>query len=377
MSNKIMHVDVPSLLTLHDQLAERIRREGPITFQEWMKTALYDPTMGYYNRTDLKRWGREGDYRTSPERTDLFAATFARHFQLLYDDLQRPVEWTIVEAGGGDGQFASGLLRTLQEQYPQVFSATHYVFDEASDDARRRARQRLNEFGDRVLFGSIKSLPPLNPGIVFSNELLDAFPVHRLKMVNDQLFELYVTLDGDGQFEWSLGPLSSSRLAELCEEQGLALANGQIIEVNLGIESWLSAVAKKLQSGYLITVDYGAEAPELYGFRERHMGTLRAYSRHAFVDDVLKRPGEHDITTSVDWTQVMRAGERLGLEVVGLEQQDKFLQREGLLEELERRITNATSDAERLVLTTSAREMILPGGMASSFRVLIQKRVAN
>ena len=376
MSKRILHVDVPSLLTLRDQLTERIQREGPITFHDWMRTALYHPTEGYYNRPDLKRWGREGDYRTSPERTDLFAATFARYFQLLYDHLQRPVEWTIVEAGGGDGQFAAGLLRTLQEQFPQVFSATHYVFDEASDDARRRARQRLTQFGDRLLFGSIKSLPPFNPGIVFSNELLDAFPVHRLKMVNDHLFELYVTLDAAGQFEWSLGPLSSSRLAEFCEEHGLALANGQIIEVNLGIETWLAAVAQKLQSGYLITVDYGAEAPELYGFRERNLGNLRAYSRHAFVDDILERPGEHDITTSVDWTQVMRAAERLGLEVVSFEQQDKFLQREGLLEELERRITSATSDAERLVLTTSAREMILPGGMASNFQVLIQKCVA-
>ncbi len=376
MLKKIMHVDVPSLLTLRDQLAERIRREGPITFHDWMKTALYDPTMGYYNRTDLKRWGREGDYRTSPERSDLFAATFARYFRSLFVALQQPVKWTIVEVGGGDGQFAAGVLRTLQEQFSQVFSATHYVFDEASDDARRRARQRLTEFGDRVLFGSIKSLPPLNPGIVFTNELLDAFPVHRLKMVNDQLLELYVSLDAAGEFEWSLGPLSSSRLDEFCEEHGLKSVNGQIIEVNLGIETWLSAVAQKLQSGYLITVDYGAEAPELYGFRERHLGTLRAYSRHAFVDDILERPGEHDITTSVDWTQVVRAGKRLGLEVVGFEQQDKFLQREGLLEELQRRLTSATSDAERSVLTTSAREMILPGGMASSFQVLIQKRVA-
>src|SRR5215213_5440775 len=143
-----------------------------------MKTALYEPEGGYYQRSDLQRWGRAGDYRTSPERSELFAATFARYFAKLYDQLERPESWTIVECGAGDGRFAAGVLHTLADRLPAVFAATQYVVSEVSDDARQRAQERLIEFGDRVQFCS--DLPPVTAGIYFSNELLDAFPVHRL-----------------------------------------------------------------------------------------------------------------------------------------------------------------------------------------------------
>src|SRR5215467_5754368 len=111
-----------------------------------MRAALYDPD-GYYQRADRERWGRKGDYRTSPERSELFAATFALYFTGLYDELE---EFTIVECGAGDGSFASGVLRALSDQFPAVFAATRYVVYELSDDAR--ARERLVEFGDRVQF---------------------------------------------------------------------------------------------------------------------------------------------------------------------------------------------------------------------------------
>ena len=99
---------------LAEELSGRIRRMGKISFREWMEAALYHPTFGYYNRADLQRWGREGDYRTSPERSDLFAATFARYFVGLYEQLNRPEEFTIVEVGGGDGHFAAGVLETMR-----------------------------------------------------------------------------------------------------------------------------------------------------------------------------------------------------------------------------------------------------------------------
>ena len=199
-----------------------------------MEAALYDPTEGYYNRTDLKRWGREGDYRTSSERSELFAATFARYFAKLYDDLGSPPYWTIVEGGPGNGQFAQNLLRTLSDRHPSLFAATHYYFE------------------DRISYGT----PPSFEGIYFSNELLDAFPVHRVSAAG----ELYVTLDSANNFTWTAGSFSDPRLAE----HSLKLAPGQIIEVNLEIDQWLASVAAKMKRGYVITVDYGAEADELY-----------------------------------------------------------------------------------------------------------------
>src|SRR5215510_15768799 len=119
-----------------------------------MKAALYDPVNGYYQRSDRERWGRTGDYRTSPERSALFAATFARYFARLYEELGRPREWTIVECGAGGGDFAVGVLETLARQFPVVFEATSYVAYDVSLDALRRTRERLGDYGDRVKFSS-------------------------------------------------------------------------------------------------------------------------------------------------------------------------------------------------------------------------------
>ena len=321
-----------------------------------MNAALYDEAGGYYKRSDLKRWGREGDYRTSPERSELFVATFARYFAKLYDELQRPSQWTIVEAGGGAGDFAAGVQRALRDYYPAVFDATRYVSIETSDE--------------------LEGLTPIEAGIFFSNELLDAFPVHRVTRTGDELFELYITLNSDGKFVWCNGPLSMLRLSEFCREYAVELEDGQIIEINLEIDDWLSSVVSKLERGYLISVDYGAESLDLYDMALRPHGTLRAFSRHGFVDDVLSAPGDYDITSSVNWSQVQAVGARLGLTTVEFAQQDRFLLDAGLLDELQRRMNSLTSDADKLSLTAGAREMILPGGMGSSFQVLVQRRGA-
>jgi SAM-dependent MidA family methyltransferase len=356
-----------------DRLRELIRREGAITFHDWMQAALYDPSGGYYHRAGRERWGRAGDYRTSPERSALFAATFARYFARLYDEIGQP--WTIVECGAGDGNFAAGVLETLARQFPVVFAATRYIVIDVSEDALRRARERLVELGDRVGFCSDWDRISIAHGIVFSNELLDAFPVHRLVQTDEGLRELYVTVDARDAFAWSIGSLSTARLAEFCSTHSIQLELGQTIEINLEIDAWLARVASKLASGFVITVDYGAESAELYDVTLRPGGTLRGFRRHEFVDDVLAQPGEYDLTASVNWTQVKTVGERLGVRVVEFASQDKFLLHAGLLAELEYRMSVAGSEAEKASLTTEAREMILPGGMASSFQVLVQRRV--
>ena len=360
-------------VSLAERLKELIRREGAITFHDWMKAALYDPEHGYYQRSDRERWGREGDYRTSPERSQLFSATFARYFARLYEELDRSAEWTIVECGAGDGSFAAGVLQTLAHQFPAVFAVTKYVVCEVSENALRRLRERLVQFGDRVQFYT--ELISVETGIYFSNELLDAFPVHRVVKNEQGLSELYVTVDSEDRFEWTTGPLSTPRLYEFRDTYSVELAQGQVIEINLAVDDWLGEVSRKLANGFLITVDYGAEAAELYDSRRRPKGTLRSFSRHSFVDDVLAQPGECDITASVNWTQVKTVGEKLGLKVVNFASQDKFLLQAGLLDELEQQLSGAETEAEKASLTTGAREMILPVGMASSFQVLVQRRV--
>ena len=189
---------------LAERLRERIRREGALSFRDWMEAALYDPREGYYSRRDLTRWGRTGDYRTSPERSPLFAATFARYFASLYQELDRPPAFTILEAGAGAGHFADGVLKTLERFYPRLFAATRFIIDEASMDARRRSEDRLAPFDARVEYRRLNEIEaPISAGIIFSNELLDAFPEYRVLMREGRLYELCVGLSQTGSFIWT------------------------------------------------------------------------------------------------------------------------------------------------------------------------------
>ena len=360
---------------LAERIRERIRRAGPITFCDWMKMALYDKDEGYYCRPDRQKWGRAGDYRTSPERSSLFAATFARYFAQLHDQLGRPREWTILEVGAGDGRFASRVLQTFQNSFPSVFEATRFIVDETSSYSRSLARERLKSFGglaSRVEFRTLDGVE-IDPGIVFSNELLDAFPVHRVVMHEGQLQEFYVTLGADGDFQWIVDVPSTARLADYFGQESI-LAEGQVAEVNLEIEEWLRKVSSVIQAGYLITVDYGANTEELYSSAVRYQGTLRSFYNHRIAENILARPGKQDLTTTIDWTFVKRTGEALGFETMEFDRQDKFLLAAGLLNQLEVEAQGSESLADKLRLSTAAREMILPDGMAAHFQVLVQKK---
>jgi SAM-dependent MidA family methyltransferase len=360
---------------LTERLRERIKREGAITFRDWMEAALYDPREGYYCRPDLARWGRAGDYRTSPERSPLFAATFARYFAALHQELGSPRGWTILEAGAGAGHFAYGVLETWRRFHPKVLAATRFLIDEASLDARRRAQERLRPFAGRVDYRRLAEIEaPIEDGIIFSNELLDALPVHRVTLRDRRLFELGVGLNDSGAFAWAERAPTTPRLAAYFERVGISLAEGQIAEVNLDAEEWMARAASALKRGYLISVDYGAEASELYAVPHRRGGTLRALHQHRIMDDALARPGEQDITTTVNWTSIKKVGEEHGLRTVSLERQDQFLLRAGLLDQLELMTAESADEAEALILRASAREMILPGGLSASFQVLVQKR---
>src|SRR5205807_7289453 len=141
-----------------------------------MKAALYDERDGYYCRAAETPQGRAGDYRTAPETSPLFAATFANYFATLHTDLKWPRSLTLIAVGAGNGVFAQALLRNLRTAAPEVFAVTQYVIDERSKAAQAQAAERLSEFGDQISFQRLERIgEPLNTAIVFSNELIDAF----------------------------------------------------------------------------------------------------------------------------------------------------------------------------------------------------------
>jgi SAM-dependent MidA family methyltransferase len=372
-------------LSLEARLRARIQRDGPISFYEWMKTALYDEHEGYYS-VDRVRQGRAGDYRTAPETSPLFAATFADYFAKLHDELGSPEQFTIVEVGAGSGDFAHGVLTGLQTEHAEVFAATNYVIEEISEASRARCAERLAEFSDRVNVRSPtvregNALDPALPdarasdtitGVIFSNELIDAFPVHRVVMRDGRLRQLFVGVD-NSQFMWIESDLEEP-IADYCKRIDLNLREGQIAEINLDAESFITAAAASLEHGYVVTVDYGAERDELHNSPERMQGTLRAFRSHQFVDDLLADPGQQDLTATIDWTQIKEAGERAGLRTRLFEGLDQFMIGEGALDRIAAIAESVTDMAEAVRLTSSARELILPGGMAAHFQVLVLEK---
>jgi SAM-dependent MidA family methyltransferase len=362
-------------LNLEERLRERIRREGPISFYEWMKAALYDEREGYYC-TGRVRQGRSGDYRTAPETSPLFAATFANYFAKLFDKLGSPEHFTIVEVGAGSGEFAQGVLTSLRAEHPQAFPSTSYVIEEISEASRAQASARLSEFANQVSVRSpgvsADNASDTITGVVFSNELFDAFPVNRVVMRGGSLRQLFVGLN-DSQFAWVENEPEQS-VADYCDRIDLTLAEGQVFEINLDAEGFVARVANLLERGYLITVDYGAARRDLLTDPGRYEGTLRAFRRHQFGDNVLAKPGQQDLTTTIDWTQIIESGKRVDLKTAGFEQLDKFLIEQGLTELLAAVAADATDSAEAVRLLTSARQLILPTGMAASFQVLVQQK---
>jgi SAM-dependent MidA family methyltransferase len=187
------------------------------------------------------------------------------------------------------------------------------------------------------------------------------------------LKELTVALNASDDFVWTENELSP-RAAEYCVRIELKLEDGQIYEVNIYAEDFVRRAAELLESGLLITVDYGAERDELLNDPNRFKGTLRSFRRHRFGEDVLSDPGAQDLTSTVDWTQVIEAGERNGFETLRLERLDKFLLAEGAVDELTN-VAQTTNDvAELFNFNAGARELILPTGMASYFQVLVQRK---
>ncbi len=372
-------------MSLEARLRERIQREGPISFYEWMKSALYDERDGYYCAARVRQ-GRSGDYRTAPETSPLFAATFADYFAKLFAKLGSPNEFTIVEVGAGSGDFAQGVLATLEAEHAEVFAATQYVIEEFCSASRERSAERLREFGDRIDVRSPTvregepgkvALPDGRAsdaitGVIFSNELLDAFPVNRVVIRDGHLRQLFVGVD-DSQFVWQEKEPEDA-IAAYCNRIQLNLSEGQIAEINLDAEAFIARAAASLESGYVVTVDYGADRNELLNSAERRQGTLRAFRSHQFAANVLANPGQQDLTTTIDWTQIKQAGEHCGLRTVRFDPLDQFLIDEGLLNRIATIAQTVTDMAEALQLTTSARELVLPGAMVSSFQVLVQEK---
>jgi SAM-dependent MidA family methyltransferase len=208
-------------------------------------------------------------------------------------------------------------------------------------------------------------------GCVLTNELVDALPVHLVEMTAAGLQEVMVTAV-DGEFREQLAPPSSPALSAYLQNIGVTLVQGQRAEVRLAADSWLRGVAQSLTRGFVITIDYGYLAAELYG-RMRMNGTLLCYFQHQVEENPYIRVGLQDITSHVDFSALMLSGAAAGLEKIWYGEQYRFLMAAGMMEELLALETRPVPAEQRLKERLALKKLLLPdGGMGDTFKVLLQ-----
>jgi SAM-dependent MidA family methyltransferase len=360
---------------LTEILRDRIREKGSIPFVEFMAACLYEPGLGYYTSPGRKV-GAEGDFYTSINVHSLFGRSIAREIVRMWETMGRPTAFTVVEQGAGGGFLACDILDAVLSLAPDFYQALTYCFVEMEPTLREAQRQTLSIHEARLAWATPEEIAAGTfrfSGCLLSNELVDAMPVHLVEMTAEGLREVFVTADND-EFRETLKEPSTPQLASYFQRLGVALQPGQRAEVSLAAHKWLASVAACLDKGYVLTIDYGYEAPEKYG-PMRQNGTLLCYWRHTVEEDPYVRPGLQDITSHVDFTMLMEAGKELGLQEIWYGEQYRFLMAVGIMEELMAMEARATSEEGRIKVRLAMKKLILPdGGMGDTFKVLVQAK---
>lgn len=351
-------------------LAARIRRFGPITFAEYMREALYHPLHGYYSKPEAARFA---DYYTSVDVHPIFGRLLARQLAEMWEQMGRPGKFVLVEVGAGVGRLARHILEFAQKKLPDFYLAMHYVAVERSPLRSEQLATRLSDFvGEGKCLAAVEIPGRIEEGCVFSNELLDALAVHRVIQKEGKLQEIFVTNDGSS-FGEIAQPLSTCAISDYFASQHIAFQEGQQAEAGLEACDWITEIARRLGRGFVLTIDYGHEAADL--FDAHHMaGTALAYRGHQANEEFYAAPGEQDLTAHVNFTALRQWGERAGLETVGFTSQTAFLLALGKGNEFADLYEDGMDDTERLRARLQLKTLIFPEGMGERFQVLIQQK---
>jgi SAM-dependent MidA family methyltransferase len=334
-----------------------------ISFAEFIELALYHPTMGYYMRNQVKI-GKSGDFITTSNVSDIFGSIFSKWF--LKQVTENNVSPVVCEIGAGNGRFAKALLDSWRRITD--LPLTYYIVE--TSPYHRQLQREILPIGENVF--QVNELMELQPfdGLIISNELFDALPVHVIEMRNGELFEVMVGWKDDQFVEHSV-PLINPSIQAYMDEQKITLVENQRIEIPLQMESMLKTISTTIGKGLIVTIDYGYTADE-WKEPARKSGSLRGYHKHQMINDVLLHPGEMDITHHIHFDSLIHIGEKLGLAFLLKKRQDEFLLAAGLLQELEENF-DPNPFSEKSKRNRAIRSLVMPG-MSSYFHIVIQQK---
>ncbi len=357
-------------------IVAEVARRGRVSFAEFMELALYHPKAGYYTRrrTGAGPAGRSGDFLTAPTASPIFGRTLAELVRQLAATLGEPV--TLVELGAGEGVLLGGLLEQLGEGRGEVLRRVLAV--ETGEWARQRIVKSCK--GVEVTPRLSEASWPAGPVVLFTSELYDALPVHRVTVQGQEhgyaIAEYFVEPDGKGGLRWALGEPSTPEVLRYLGEHGLTLEEGQVAEVR---PRACAIHAEHLRwcgsDAVAFVVDYGHTSRKLYDPRARRQGSLVGYRAHALVEDVLADPGEVDITAHVNFDDLENAAADAGWERGVIRPLGLFLTLHGALSFLPAGVGRGEPlSPQEWAELAAAKRLLLPSGMGSDLKVLAQGR---
>lgn len=343
-----------------------------IDYSRFMETVLYHPDNGYYMKDQLKI-GKAGDFYTASNVDDVFAIMCANVFiEAVESELVPPM---VCEIGGGTGRFASTVLREWKNKSPQTYDKLRYVLIESSPYHRRLQKEMIDDHSKLLQFHSLASAKEAIDewqGIIFSNELFDAFPVHVVEKREGVIWERFVTMDELDCLQEVGERCQNDRVLNWIEDYHLELAEGQRIEIPVLMTDYIKELSEWVKGGLLFTVDYGYSREEWNEPIHRN-GSLRGYYQHRMIENPLRYPGDMDLTTHIHFDALMEAGEANGLKRVAMLRQQEFLLSAGILEYLqEHHDPNPFSEVSKR--NRAIRSLLMDTGLSSSFHVVIQQK---
>ncbi|MGJ9381766.1 class I SAM-dependent methyltransferase [Salipaludibacillus sp. CF4.18] len=344
----------------------------PWTYAKFMSVALYDQDVGYYSNNRIKL-GKYGDFYTSNHVHPVFSQSFAMTFLDIVEKEKLPL--AICEFGAGDGSFARSTLTYIKDNSLEDVT---YLIVESSSYHREILRQQLAQFPDSVkIFASMEQMLSeftSFQGIIFSNEFLDAMPIHLIKQTRQSLYEIQVELNEDRALVEKEIICENPQILHWIDRYGPKLPEYYRTEINLEMKTWIEKIASWLHKGVIFTVDYGYENRELL-FPERKDGSIRGYKQHKMVRNPLENPGEMDITSHVQWDAFRLITKEVGLTEVMHVRQDKFLVKAGLFSLLETSADGTLNPfSDQFKRNQAIQAFVHPGGISAAFQVNIQEK---
>lgn len=340
-----------------------IKEKERITFREFMERALYAPGAGYYSSPKIGFQG--ADFYTGPEMTPLFGELLAIQAEQIGNLPENQDVFTIIEIGAGKGTLALHMLNFLKKVNPGLFSRLTYIIIEKSPAMISSQKALLSKFGN-IQWKGLEDLQEIN-GLIISNEFFDALPVHRIKVKDKSIMEIYLRLDEAGEnIIEELAPPSRAEIISYFDMLEIQFPNsypdGYETEVNLEAVEYIKKLGQVLKRGYVITIDYGYPATEYYSI-ERHRGTILAYHQHKSSENLYEHVGQQDITAHLNFSAISRAGTSSGLESIGFSNQMNFFTS-----------LAASSGYHSEEELAGIKDFIDPCGMGKTFNILVQQK---